>query len=275
MKDKPEVCKADAMEVAQILTTLLNSGKVEEADPQLLAIQDTLSKIGSCIKQEFKVFLPHIMPALLKDMQRDIDFKFEDAELAGKAEGGNTAMNIKVKGMEGERQISLNTHALENKIHATDIVKNLASSLGTGFFEQIEPVAQVLVSELLTYTYSREIRKKSSQLMVFLIHSCQDSNQMKALFNALYPTVKARLENRLSKLDFGELRFLLKEFKKCCEQFWNFGKHGDIFLSIEQANELVKLLSEIAKEVRDDKVIRMEQFQKAKKKMDDEDIEYF
>ena len=275
MKDKPEVCKADAMEVAQILTTLLNSGKVEEADPQLLAIQDTLSKIGSCIKQEFKVFLPHIMPALLKDMQRDIDFKFEDAELAGKAEGGNTAMNIKVKGMEGERQISLNTHALENKIHATDIVKNLASSLGTGFFEQIEPVAQVLVSELLTYTYSREIRKKSSQLMVFLIHSCLDSNQMKALFNALYPTVKARLENRLSKLDFGELRFLLKEFKKCCEQFWNFGKHGDIFLSIEQANELVKLLSEIAKEVRDDKVIRMEQFQKAKKKMDDEDIEYF
>jgi hypothetical protein len=38
MKDKPEVCKADAMEVAQILTTLLNSGKVQEADPQLLAI---------------------------------------------------------------------------------------------------------------------------------------------------------------------------------------------------------------------------------------------
>ena len=111
--------------------------------------------------------------------------------------------------------------------------------------------------------------------MVFLIHSCQDSNQMKALFNALYPTVKARLENRLSKLDFGELRFLLKEFKKCCEQFWSFGKQGEIFLPVEQANELAKLISEIAKEVRDDKVIRMDQFQKAKKKMDEEDIEYF
>jgi hypothetical protein len=43
------------------------------------------------------------MPALIKDMQRDIDFKLEDAELAGKSEGGNTSMNIKVKGMEGER----------------------------------------------------------------------------------------------------------------------------------------------------------------------------
>jgi hypothetical protein len=44
---------------------------------------------------------------------------------------------------------------------------------------------------------------------------------------------------------------------------------------VDQANELVKLISEIAKEVRDDKVIRMEQFQKAKKKMDEEDIECF
>jgi hypothetical protein len=43
------------------------------------------------------------MPALIKDMKRDIDFKLEDADLAGKTEGGNTAMNIKVKGMEGER----------------------------------------------------------------------------------------------------------------------------------------------------------------------------
>jgi len=118
----------------------------------LLAVQDTLSKIGSCIKLEFKVFLPHIMPALIKDMRRDIDFKFEDADLAAsKTEGGQTAMNIKVKGMEGERQISLNTNALENKIHATEIVKNLASSLGTGFFEQVEPVTEVVVSELLTY----------------------------------------------------------------------------------------------------------------------------
>lgn len=113
---------------------------------------------------------------------------------------------------------------------------------------------------MLTYTYSREIRKKSAQLMVFLLHSCEDSNHMKALFNALYPTVKARVENRLKVLDFGELRFLFKEFKKCCEQFSNFGKLNEIFLSVEQANELVKLIAEIAKEVRDDKVIRSEQF---------------
>lgn len=82
-------------------------------------MQNTLSQIGSCIKQEFKVFLPHIMPALLKDMTRDIDLKILDADLAaGKKDEGQTAMTVKIKGMEGERQISMNTNALENKINA-------------------------------------------------------------------------------------------------------------------------------------------------------------
>ena len=38
VKDRPEVCKADAFEFAKSLIELLNSGKVEEADPQLIAI---------------------------------------------------------------------------------------------------------------------------------------------------------------------------------------------------------------------------------------------
>lgn len=142
VKDRPEVCKADAFEIAKSLTELLNSGKVQEADPQLSALQNTLSQIGACIKQEFKVFLPHIMPALIKDMSRDIDLKIVDADLAGSNSGdSNTALKVKIKGMEGERQISMNTNALENKINALGIIKNLAQNLGTGFFEQVEPVA--------------------------------------------------------------------------------------------------------------------------------------
>jgi hypothetical protein len=46
--------------------------------------------------------------------------------------------------MEGERQISMNTNALENKINAIEIIKNLAQNLGTGFFEQVEQVANLV-----------------------------------------------------------------------------------------------------------------------------------
>jgi hypothetical protein len=37
VKDKPEVCKQDALEVAATLTQLLKTGKLADTDPQLLA----------------------------------------------------------------------------------------------------------------------------------------------------------------------------------------------------------------------------------------------
>jgi hypothetical protein len=33
-----------------------------------------------CLKSEFKVFLPQIIPALLKDAQKDLDFQVKDAD---------------------------------------------------------------------------------------------------------------------------------------------------------------------------------------------------
>ncbi len=98
---------------------------------------------------------------------------------------------------------------------------------------------------------------------------------MRILFNHLYPSLKSRIEKCLSKFDFGELRFLTKELQRCVKQFWNFGTLGEIFLSVEDAQGLVKLIGEVAKEVREDREVRLEQFKTAKKKMDEEDIEYF
>jgi hypothetical protein len=98
---------------------------------------------------------------------------------------------------------------------------------------------------------------------------------MRILFNHLYPALKARIEKCVDKFDFGELRFLTKELQRCVKQFWNFGTLGEIFLSVEDAQGLVKLIGEVAKEVREDREVRLEQFKTAKKKMDEEDIEYF
>ena len=67
----------------------------------------------------------------------------------------------------------------------------------------------------------------------------------------------------------------MRELQKCIKLFWNFGKQGEIFLPVEQACGLVKLIGDIAKLVREDREARLEQFKAAKKKMDEEDIEYF
>jgi hypothetical protein len=127
----------------------------------------------------------------------------------------------------------------------------------------------------MEYQYSKAVRKTATQAVVHLLNACQDSNQMRALFNHLYPCFKARIEKMSSKFDFSELRFLMRELQKCVKQFWNFGKQGEIFLPVPQAQELAKLVGDLAKLVREDRAERLEQFKTAKKKMDEEDIEYF
>jgi len=94
--------------------------------------------------------LPHIVPALLRDASKDIDFKVRDAD-EGEGEGddeedkGRQTMNLKVKGLEGQKQVSMNTNALEVKINAVQILKNLARNLGVTMFEFTEDIAKLCI----------------------------------------------------------------------------------------------------------------------------------
>ena len=66
--------------------------------------------------------MPHIIPQLLKDAARDIDFKVVDADSVAANDDEDpdskskiVKMQIQLKGMEGQKQISMNTSALEIK----------------------------------------------------------------------------------------------------------------------------------------------------------------
>jgi hypothetical protein len=59
------------------------------------------------------------------------------------------------------------------------------------------------------------------------------------------------------------------------KQFWTFGKTHQPFMPLEQVLDLIELLGKILKLIKEDKHTRLEQFKSAKKKMDEEDIEYF
>ena len=65
----------------------------------------------------------------MADADRDIEFKVCDAdELADDddEDSGIQSLQVKVKGMEGAKQVSLNTSALEVKSNAVEILKNLS-----------------------------------------------------------------------------------------------------------------------------------------------------
>lgn len=75
VKDQPAVCHDDAIVIAKKLIETLVNGNLTDSDPQITAITNCVSQIAVCLKDEFKQFLPTIIPALLKDAQRSIDFK--------------------------------------------------------------------------------------------------------------------------------------------------------------------------------------------------------
>jgi len=60
-------------------------------------------------------------------------------------------MTLSIRGVEGPLQIHMNTAALENKISALQIIKSMAATLGPLFFDYVEPVAQLLVTELMHF----------------------------------------------------------------------------------------------------------------------------
>lgn len=43
VKDKPEICKADAIDICKMIVEILVSGNLKDSDPQLTAIPNTLA----------------------------------------------------------------------------------------------------------------------------------------------------------------------------------------------------------------------------------------
>ena len=101
------------------------------------------------------------MDMLLKDAAKSVDMKVvsaKEAELENQdeeeqktAEGEMPRMTLSIRGVEGPLQIHMNTAALENKISALQIIKGLAATLGPLFFSFVEPVSQLLVTELMHF----------------------------------------------------------------------------------------------------------------------------
>jgi BP28CT (NUC211) domain len=79
-------------------------------------------------------------------------------------------MKLKIKGMEGEQRISMNTSALESKITAYKLFQQISENLGTAF----APYAETLLPQMLqdlNYQFSKAIRKYAMKVCVNLLHA--------------------------------------------------------------------------------------------------------
>lgn len=124
-------------------------------------------------------------------------------------------MQVKVRGIEGTKQVSINTSALDIKINAVEILKNISRNMGTSFFEYVEDVAKVCLEKLIRDPISHHVRKQSAKCMRFLIAACKDHpDKQRALFIMSYIKMTDELEVRRQREDFEMMNALIKEINK-------------------------------------------------------------
>lgn len=84
----------------------------------------------------------------------DADELADGADDDDKQDDKIQSMQVKVRGIEGTKQVSINTSALEVKSNAVEILKNIVRNMGTSFFEYVEDVAKVCLEKLVRDTIS-------------------------------------------------------------------------------------------------------------------------
>lgn len=96
----------------------------------------------------------------MKDASKNVDMKVvtaKEAELENADDGEEKPgsdmpkMTLSIRGVEGPLEIHMNTAALENKIQSLQIIKGLAHTLGPLFIAYVQPVATLLVTELMHF----------------------------------------------------------------------------------------------------------------------------
>jgi len=104
------------------------------------------------------------MKTLVADANLSIDIKMESADSTNQVDDNAAGITFKMKGMEGNQRLTMNTSALESKISAFKLINMISESMGTSFAPYIQGLLPIMVSNM-NYQYSKVIRKFSMKTM--------------------------------------------------------------------------------------------------------------
>ena len=104
-----------------------------------------------------------------------------------------------MKGLDGQKKLSLNTNALETKINSTQVIRALVENLGTTFFPYVEQTFEA-VSALFDYKYSRAVRGVAIECCQFLLLAWSELEQQEQLMGLFFPKFEAWISSLIKKI---------------------------------------------------------------------------
>ncbi|CAH0481429.1 unnamed protein product [Peronospora belbahrii] len=163
----------DAKEIMEILVRVQSSEEME--GPVVQYVAQSCVRIGSILKEDFVPYLPHVIPALIKQAQIQPDIQLsdvtdDDVEEDGQTVDGTDTMTLQIRGVERS---------------AWKSIRVLSKT------RQMPEVAQVMIP-LIDFEYVEDIRIVSSLTMAKLLN-CAVEGTMHHGYGATAPQFPQQL----------------------------------------------------------------------------------
>jgi hypothetical protein len=233
----------DIMRLLQPMLERMARGEVGTSDPQALALSQCCVHVCKAMGPSFAPYLPHIVPALLRQAAVEVNYTVADVDPDAAAAGGasdagpagasgvsSVVMNI--RGF-GNKQISLNTCAIEEKHQAVLSLMAYAECLRGAFAPYVEDALRVVLGSCLSFAYFPGVRSASALCLPQLLRAGvaglaqSGSAQLEArgaqLLERVVPPLLERLSNEAERGEPDDIACAAEAVKQAMEVCYRSG----------------------------------------------------
>ena len=213
----------DFKELSQAFINSLDTLPIE--DPQIIAIIEAFISISlGMTYTDFEPIFKKLFSYLSKFISADIGLTLKDADVDEyipdeneKKEGvGSVIFNFGVK----SKKISVNTFALQLKIVSFESLNEIALNLGESFKEYTGQYLE-LAKTLLTFAYSRKIRKTAIKAIYTCTNACSNDIERKKVFETIINDLLSLLKFDIEARFFKDMKCIIKYLGKSINFFEN------------------------------------------------------
>jgi hypothetical protein len=197
---------------------------LKEEDPQVIAILNAFTHICTSMKEHFYPYLEDLFPILEKYINTDIDFKLEDADIKEYVPEENEkteklSMILQLPGTDNKK-LTMNTHALQNKIMAVEVLYELGLAMKTHFYPFLTRYLN-LNKLLLQFPYSRKVRKLAAKSLLTGILACSNDEQRREVVQFIGMDIIKVFTYVIGAKLLREIKTVLKVLITACEEVEN------------------------------------------------------
>ena len=246
INEQYSVYKNDFLELSQAFINSLSN--LPEEDPQIVAIIEAFISISFGMDfTDFEPIFKNLFNYLSKFISADIGLTLKDADVDEyipdeneKKEGvGSVIFNFGVK----SKKISVNTFALQLKIVSFESLNEIALNLGENFNNYTEKYIE-LAKNLLTFAYSRKIRKTAIKAIYTCINACQKDEERKKVFESIINELLELLKFDIEAKFFKDMKCIIKYLGKSINIF-----EEKEYIDIKNIEKIFEILKNIVKVV--------------------------